>query len=124
MNDDNTHSTGNPSHHQDPCKEVNAAVNECSSKNGKFSDKCTQEKLFQKRCFAELLCRSEARSFYLNKIQGSTASCSTILESFAFPENELEIPQEISNNKQIRGECRQVVHDLSKCLSQHKLGER
>lgn len=48
------------------------------------------------------------------------ASCNTLVESFAFPEQML--PDVIQ--KSDRDYCRKVVHKLAKCLSKHKVGNR
>ena len=64
--------------------------------------------------------------FYTQYISqgGSVASgsCSSLVELFAFPENELSLPDSIE--KSDRKHCREIVHELAKCLSKHQVGSR
>ena len=112
-----------------PCHDESAALDECLSINGPLnSDACVQEKLTRKECLAKLFCPTEARQFYNSEVArssitgfgGNIVSCSTIVQRFAFPENELLVSHEVSKDKTIRQTCRRVVHDLSKCMSKHK----
>lgn len=119
-----SHTMASSHRREDPCQKVTLAMHECMSTHGKFSDKCIREKLRQKRCFAEMLCRPEAKRFYFDRIRGTNASCSVMLESFAFPENEMMVPQGLSGRKDVKSECRAVVHELSKCMSKHRLGRQ
>ena len=82
-----------------------------------------REELIEKKCFAELLCKREATKFYHSAIRKQTsATCSHLVEVFAFPENELMLPDIIE--KSDRKHCRSVVHELAKCLSKHRVGEK
>jgi hypothetical protein len=76
--------------------------------HGIQNEECIREELSEKRCFAELLCQREAINFY------------ALVEKFAFPENELVLPDIISNEE--REYCRQSVYDLARCLSKHGIG--
>ena len=133
-------------HHQDNqhrdesssrCHDVTVALEECLSRNGSMNgEACIQEKLLRKECFAKLLCPNESRRFYVDKIarshsdsaggryggnglNGGIVSCATIVQKFAFPENELLISHETSQDPTIRQTCRHIVHELSRCLSKH-----
>jgi hypothetical protein len=93
--------------------------------HGIQNEECIREELSEKRCFAELLCQREAINFYhRNDNRGSGRkqkwSCSALVEKFAFPENELVLPDIISNEE--REYCRQSVYDLARCLSKHGIG--
>ena len=117
------------------CHDVTVALEECLSRNGSSnSEACIQEKLLRKECFAKLLCPNESRRFYVDKIarshsaaggdgsnslNGGIVSCSTIVQKFAFPENELLISHETSQDPTIRQTCRLIVHELSRCLAKH-----
>lgn len=94
-------------------------------KHGIQNEECVREELSEKRCYAELLCPREATKFYLEPLQrkkfGPRGSCSTLVERFAFPENELALPDVVQKND--RDRCRTVVHELAKCLSKHRLGK-
>eukprot|EP00956_Cyclotella_meneghiniana_P014951 scaffold22649_cov66-Cyclotella_meneghiniana.AAC.5 len=59
--------------------------------------------------------------FYFEPIRkqgGQKGSCSDLVELFAFPENELSLPDSVK--KSDRQHCRRIVHDLSKCLSNQR----
>lgn len=103
-----------------PCEETTLAVENCVLANGIFSNHCERDQLREKRCFAELFCRYEARRFYEDEIRGTSASCSTLLETFAFPENEMLVPHEISTEKKVRRECREIAYKLLECMSKRK----
>ncbi|KAL9184014.1 hypothetical protein ACHAXT_002100 [Thalassiosira profunda] len=95
---------------------------ECHLAHGIQNEDCVREELAEKRCFAELLCPKEARRFYrepLRRGQG-TGSCSSLVELFAFPENELALPDVV--RKGDREHCRAVVHALAQCLSKRRVG--
>mmetsp|Transcript_50811 Transcript_50811/g.108274 ORF Transcript_50811/g.108274 Transcript_50811/m.108274 type:complete len:97 (+) Transcript_50811:132-422(+) len=84
-----------------------------------------REELAEKRCYAESLCRREATKFYREPLRqeqggGPRGSCSALVERFAFPENELVLPDVV--RKSDRDRCRGIVHELAKCLSKHKVG--
>ena len=101
-----------------------------------------REELAQKKCFAQLLCRREAHKFYNEKVvpqsngrwqlgmmgiekglEGqmgqSKVSCSTIVEVFAKPENEMMIP-EGSITKDDRRLCKKITHELATCLAKKR----
>ena len=131
-----------------PCHEVNNAVIDCHRKYGKLGEDCLREELAQKRCYSELLCRQEARRFYQEKtvplkskwlpsvvvqrsqhektsenetetiLRASKVSCSTIVEVFAKPENEMLIPEGIE--KEDRQYCRRITQELATCLSKKR----
>jgi len=130
------------------CHDFNEHVYNCHKKYGKLGEDCVREELEQKRCIAEHLCAVEARNFYYEKVVPLTnnprpswynmiaknnivntsnqpiitnskkVSCSTIVELFAKPENELIIPEGIT--KEDRDFCRKVTHKLASCLSRRK----
>jgi hypothetical protein len=56
------------------------------------------------------------------KKSGDKASCSTVVEVFAKPENDLYIPEGIK--KEDRLHCRQITHALSRCLAKKRNGKR
>ena len=104
-----------------PCEVTSLAVRQCHANHGIQGEDCVREELTEKRCYAELLCRREAARFYYDPIAISNtgrATCSTLLEQFAFPENDLLLPAEGVREDQ-RKQCRQVVHDLATCMSKH-----
>jgi len=112
-----------------PCEEVTKAVNICHRKYGKQGEDCVRQELAQKKCFAHLLCRNEARTFYDEKSiplskanQNSKISCSTLLEVFAKPENEMMISEGIQKND--RQFCRKIAHELAGCLQQKRNNNR
>ncbi len=127
-----------------PCDEFTIGVLRCHKIYGKQGEDCVREELSQKKCFAQLLCQREARSFYDEKVVplsnskwqwGMTkkyivqddikplkVSCSTIMEVFAKPENELKIPEGLT--KEDRRYCRRITHELAACLSKKRQGER
>jgi len=123
--------------HRHPCDEFTLQVLRCHQKHGKQGEDCVREELSQKRCFAQLLCPREARSFYdervvplsnntwhlsIAKKSGDKASCSTVVEVFAKPDNDLYIPEGIK--KEDRLHCRQITHALSRCLAKKRNGKR
>jgi len=132
------------SQHQHPCDEFTLQVLRCHKKYGKQGEDCVREELAQKRCFAQLLCPREARSFYDERViplsnnrwylstakkssngqerTSSKASCSTIVEVFAKPENEMYIPEGIT--REDREHCRHITHTLSRCLAKKRNGKR
>eukprot|EP00579_Thalassiosira_antarctica_P001681 CAMPEP_0201870948 /NCGR_PEP_ID=MMETSP0902-20130614/3962_1 /ASSEMBLY_ACC=CAM_ASM_000551 /TAXON_ID=420261 /ORGANISM="Thalassiosira antarctica, Strain CCMP982" /LENGTH=104 /DNA_ID=CAMNT_0048396759 /DNA_START=107 /DNA_END=421 /DNA_ORIENTATION=- len=96
---------------------------ECQMTHGIQGEECLREELGEKRCFAELLCKREAMKFYHEPLRGKggpRGSCSALVERFAFPENELVLPDVVQ--KSDRDHCRGIVYELGKCLSKHKLG--
>lgn len=127
--------------HRHPCDDFTIAVVKCHRRHGKLGEDCVREELSQKKCFAQLYCKNQARRFYEEKSipfngpsndsrwntflgsskdeSGSNSStkisCATLVEVFAKPENGLLIPEGI--RKEERKYCRQVVHDLATCLS-------
>ncbi|GFH60900.1 predicted protein [Chaetoceros tenuissimus] len=120
-----------------PCEAVSLEVQRCHKKHGKLGEDCVREELAQKRCFAQLLCRREAKSFYDDKViplsnnkwrlssigsGGSKVSCAMLVEVFAKPENELEIPEGIT--KEDRKYCREITHALASCISKKRNGRR
>jgi hypothetical protein len=116
-----------PPRHQKLCESASRAVRQCHLRHGIQGEDCVREELLEKRCFAENLCRHEARLFYYEPLQvgpnSSVTSCSTLVEAFAFPENEMLIPDDITTiDPKQRAECRAIVHDLAKCLSKYKVG--
>jgi len=114
-----------------PCDDVTIKVLQCHQQYGKQGEDCVREELSQKKCFAHLLCRREAHSFYdemsvpslknswmkFSRME-SKVSCSTIMELFAKPENEFEIPEGLT--KKDRQYCRRITHDLATCLGKKK----
>jgi len=93
--------------------------------HGIQNEECVREELTEKRCFAELLCKREAMNFYREPLPrkrqgGPKGSCSALVEKFAFPENELALPDTVQKSE--REHCRGIVHDLAKCLSKHGVG--
>jgi hypothetical protein len=113
-----------------PCHEFSRSVIECVSNHGIEGEDCVRQELLEKKCHAELLCRPEAKRFYRDPAvkvrpwttRGSSEhrpSCSTLLEVFAFPENEMQISSPMG--KAERAECRRIVHDLAKCMSRHRV---
>ena len=110
---------------QHPCEAPSAAVQLCHLCHGIQGEECVREELREKRCLAELLCRQEARRFYYDPIRrggGSEASCSTLVESFAFEENEGLLPDNVGGDD--KQHCRAIVHELAKCLSRYRVGRR
>mmetsp|Transcript_44582 Transcript_44582/g.135920 ORF Transcript_44582/g.135920 Transcript_44582/m.135920 type:complete len:139 (-) Transcript_44582:521-937(-) len=123
--------------HEHPCDPASRAVRRCHSTYGIQGEDCVREELSEKRCYAELLCRPEAHAFYYEPVRrggprrgfggggggaatgaASTTTCSTLVEAFAFPENELNIPEDIGREE--RKSCRRVVHDLAACLARRR----
>jgi hypothetical protein len=107
------------SQRRDPCAEVSLAMLKCHDIHGKSGEECVREELLFKRCHADLLCQPDAQRFYKDRIRGSgsEASCSTLLERFAFQENELFLTSELVDSKHVKTECRKVARDLAKCMS-------
>ncbi len=115
-----------------PCEEITRKVLKCHRIHGKLGEDCVREELDQKKCFAELLCRREARQFYNEKsvpistswslTMGSApsgrVSCSTVVEVFAKPENDMIIPEGIT--KEDRKFCRKVTHELASCMAKKR----
>ena len=115
--------------HGHPCDEFTSNVLNCHRIHGRLGEECVREELAQKKCFAELLCRREAAQFYDNKMipqynrglfvsNPPKVSCSTLVEVFAIPENELMIPEGVS--KDDRKFCRKITHELAQCLSRKR----
>jgi len=105
-----------------------------------------REALAQKRCFAQMLCRNQAHHFYDERVvplsnnkwhlkiskpysddghhggqerkTASKVSCSMLVEVFAKPENEMEIPEGIT--KDDRHYCRKITHELATCLAKKR----
>mmetsp|Transcript_19841 Transcript_19841/g.45060 ORF Transcript_19841/g.45060 Transcript_19841/m.45060 type:complete len:117 (-) Transcript_19841:2151-2501(-) len=99
-----------------PCAQVSLTVKQCHSKHGIQDEDCVQEELEEKRCYSRLLCQKEATRFYDDAIIDGRASCSTLVELFAFPENDLLLPTG-GVGKDQRNYCRRVVHALANCMS-------
>ncbi len=53
--------------HHHPCDDFTTKVLRCHKKYGKQGEECVREELEQKKCFAQLFCRNEARKFYDEK---------------------------------------------------------
>jgi hypothetical protein len=108
-----------------PCLFESSKREECHSIHGKQGEDCVREELSEKRCLAELFCPQEATKFYRESIRRggsvggytSSGSCSALVERFAYPENELIIPDDISKSERER--CREIVHNLAKCMQRH-----
>ena len=116
--------------HAHPCEGPSAAVRLCHLHHGLQGEDCVREELAEKRCYAELLCRQEARRFYYDPLRRrdggggeSRASCSTLVERFAFPENEGLLPDGVGGAED-RRHCRTIVHELAQCLSKYRVGQR
>lgn len=113
------------------CEQYTKIVKQCHREHGKDGEDCVRDELIEKKCFAQKLCKAEATSFYEEKLvplknhmNGTTyapmkASCSTVVEVFAKPENELEIPEGLT--KEDRKYCRKITHELAKCLARKKI---
>eukprot|EP00580_Thalassiosira_gravida_P009726 CAMPEP_0201642162 /NCGR_PEP_ID=MMETSP0493-20130528/25683_1 /ASSEMBLY_ACC=CAM_ASM_000838 /TAXON_ID=420259 /ORGANISM="Thalassiosira gravida, Strain GMp14c1" /LENGTH=109 /DNA_ID=CAMNT_0048116277 /DNA_START=87 /DNA_END=416 /DNA_ORIENTATION=- len=99
---------------------------QCHMTYGIQNEECVREELGEKRCYAELLCQREAMKFYHQPMRrkqgGQKGSCSALVERFAFPENELVLPDDVQ--KSDRDHCRGIVHELAKCLGKHRVGSR
>mmetsp|Transcript_27714 Transcript_27714/g.41236 ORF Transcript_27714/g.41236 Transcript_27714/m.41236 type:complete len:156 (-) Transcript_27714:336-803(-) len=77
-----------------------------------------QKSLSEMSLFASIRNRSGGLNTNNNEDRGnSVVSCSMLVERFAFPENELNIPEGMKVGK----ECRAIVHDLAKCMSRKSL---
>jgi len=100
-----------------PCSFVSSKREECHSLHGKQGEDCVREELSEKRCLAELFCPREATKFYREPIRRGLGSCSALVERFAYPENELLLPEDISKGERER--CREVVHTLANCMQRH-----
>ena len=99
--------------------------------HGIQGEECVREELLEKRCLAEWLCRQEARRFYYDPMRRgrggasaseAAASCSTLVEKFAFEENEALLPDDVGGDDW--KQCRIIVHELAKCLSKYRVGQR
>mmetsp|Transcript_23406 Transcript_23406/g.35585 ORF Transcript_23406/g.35585 Transcript_23406/m.35585 type:complete len:124 (-) Transcript_23406:1398-1769(-) len=115
-----------------PCSDFTVKVLSCHREYGKLGEDCVREELEQKKCFAQLLCRKEARRFYNDKLvplsnarwsfggtgNDSKVSCSTIIEVFAKPENGMLMPESISLED--RKFCRKITHELARCLAKKR----
>ena len=146
MTEDTGTMESSPLDHRHPCDNFTRAVNKCHRKYGKQGEECVREELSQKHCYAQLLCRNEARRFYDEKsvpqsrnmgvkwktflhttnesinhtnVQ-SKVSCANLVEVFAKPENELLIPEGITKDDRVY--CRKIVHELATCLSKKRKG--
>ena len=109
--------------HSNPCSLPTLQRQQCHMLHGIHNEECIREELSEKRCLAELHCRTEALRFYTTEAKTSSRrrwSCSAYIERFAFPENELMLPENIE--KSDREYCRRVVYDLARCLSKHGIG--
>ena len=110
--------------HRHPCDDFTIKVLRCHKKYGKQGEECVREELAQKKCFAQMLCRREAARFYderavpLSNSSWQKVSCSTVVEVFAKPENELEIPEGIT--KEDRKYCKSITHALATCLAKKR----
>jgi hypothetical protein len=100
-----------------PCSLVSSKREKCHSLHGKRGEDCVREELSEKRCLAELFCHREATKFYREPIRRGLGSCSALVERFAYPENELLLPEDISKGERER--CREVVHTLANCMQRH-----
>ena len=100
-----------------PCSLVSSKREKCHSLHGKRGEDCVREELSEKRCLAELFCHREATNFYREPIRRGLGSCSALVERFAYPENELLLPEDISKGERER--CREVVHTLANCMQRH-----
>lgn len=135
-------------HPPPPCNDFTQQVRRCHKRYGKLGEDCVREELDQKKCFAWLFCRYEARRFYDEKsvptivsnggmkwktfLDGggnsdakeaqsqSRVSCATLVETFAKPENELLIPEGIKKDDRVH--CRKIAHELATCLSTKRRG--
>ena len=113
-----------------PCEGPSAARQLCHMHHGIQGEECVREELLEKRCFAEWLCRQEVRRFYYDPMRRgrgtgaseAAASCSTLVEKFAFEENEGLLPDDVGGDD--RKHCRRVAHELAKCLSKYRVGQR
>merc|ERR1712037_728909 len=93
-----------------------------------MGEECVREELLYKRCYANIHCKNEAKRVYYDRIQKNDVvngpSCSNVLAVFAFPENEMLIPEEIVSSprkrKEVKDICRPVVHDLANCLNKQR----
>lgn len=122
-----------------PCADSTVKVLRCHREYGKLGEDCVREELEQKKCFAQLLCRKEARRFYDDKLvplsntswslistsgngegarNTSKVSCSTTVEVFAKPENGMLMPESMSLED--RKFCRKITHELAKCLAKKR----
>lgn len=117
------------SHHH-PCEGPSAAVRLCHLHHGIQGEDCVREELAEKRCYAKLMCRQEARRFYYDPLrrgggggEAASASCSALVERFAFPENEARLPDGVGGAED-RRHCRTIVHELAQCLSKYRVGQR
>ena len=116
----------NHSSNSNPCSLPTLQRQQCHMIHGIQNEECIREELSEKRCLAELHCRTEALRFYTTEAKPSSTSsrrrwsCSAYIERFAFPENELMLPENIE--KSDREYCRRVVYDLARCLSKHGIG--
>ena len=90
--------------------------------HGIQNEDCVREELTEKRCLAELRCQREAAAFYHRTIKKNSSrwSCSALVEKFAFPENEMMLPDNIA--REDKEYCRRVVYELARCLSKHGIG--
>mmetsp|Transcript_15850 Transcript_15850/g.26987 ORF Transcript_15850/g.26987 Transcript_15850/m.26987 type:complete len:120 (-) Transcript_15850:170-529(-) len=113
-------SSSSPNNH--PCAQPTLQRQECHMNHGIQNEECIREELTEKRCLAELHCQREAINFYHRSSSSSRTrwSCSALMEKFAFPENEMVLPERVA--KEDREHCRKVVYDLARCLSRHGIG--
>ena len=112
----------NNQHH--PCSQPTLQRQECHMLHGIQNEECIREELTEKRCLAELHCQREATNFYHRSSRASNKrwSCSALVERFAFPENEMVLPDISSIAKEDREHCRKVVYELARCLSKFGIG--
>mmetsp|Transcript_18117 Transcript_18117/g.28426 ORF Transcript_18117/g.28426 Transcript_18117/m.28426 type:complete len:125 (+) Transcript_18117:125-499(+) len=118
-------SNNNTNQHHHPCSNPTLQRQDCHMQHGIQNEECIREELTEKRCLAELHCQREAINFYHQSSRASKNrrwSCSALVEKFAFPENEMVLPDNASIAKEDREHCRKVVYDLARCLSKHRIG--
>ena len=63
--------------------------------------------------------RTSYRPIFARRQGGPKGTCSALVERFAFPENELALPEV---GKVDRDHCRGIVHELARCLARHGVG--
>ncbi len=82
------------------------------------------EELEEKRCVAFLHCARQAKAYY-GTIQGTKALCASWAESFCFGnelietnvrEHHVRAQETVNRNPALRGDCRAIALELSKCM--------
>jgi hypothetical protein len=83
------------------------------------------EELEEKRCVAFLHCARQAKAYY-GTIEGTKALCASWAESFCFGnelteasvrEHHVRARETVNRNPALRGDCRAIALELSKCMS-------